>query len=85
MAVDQEKLEAGVRKLLEQNNAGYVEQIRFRIAADAHYLYYFEASTAVQVRRILWENGKGIYVAENADALLILREAIRRIPNTSAA
>jgi hypothetical protein len=85
MRLSQEELEDAVTILLRPTNLIYVEYIRSSIGSDPDYLTYYSLSTTIEVRRILWDLGKGMYVQDDAEAILILKEAIRRIPKSSAA
>jgi hypothetical protein len=85
MKMSQEEIESAVSVLLAPVNLSYVEHIRFSIGTDPDYLTYYQLSTTIEVRRILWDLGRGIYVHEDAEAIFILKEAMRRIPKSSAA
>lgn len=85
MSSTPEEFEQCVAILLSPENLHHVERIRGLMNMDEGYFFFFSGSTAIVIRRILWASGKGIYIADDADAIRILREAIRRIPKTSAA
>jgi hypothetical protein len=85
MSPTPEEFEQCVTVLLNPENLHQIERIRRVMNMDEAYFFFFSGSTAIAIRRILWASGKGIYIADDAEAIRILREAIRRIPKSSAA
>jgi hypothetical protein len=84
MPLSVEDFDQAVTILLRPENLEIVQRMQLILSTDPSYLNYHEASTAIQVRKILW-SAESLYVRDDVDAILILREAIRRIPGTSAA
>jgi len=84
MPLSVEDFDQAVTILLRPQHLEIVERMRLILSTDPSYLNYHEASTAIEVRRILW-SAESLYIRDDADAILILNEAIRRIPGTSAA
>jgi hypothetical protein len=84
MPLSVEDLDQAVTILLRPENLEIVQRMQLILSTDPSYLNYHEASTAIQVRKILW-SAESLYVRDDVDAILILREAVRRIPGTSAA
>ena len=84
MPLSVEDFDQAVTILLRPENLEIVQRMQLILSTDPSYLNYHEASTAIQVRKILW-SAESLYVRDDVDAILILREAVRRIPGTSAA
>ena len=84
MPLSVEDFDQAVTILLRPEHLEIVERMRLILLTDPAYLNYHEASTAIEVRRILW-SFESLYIQDDVDAILILNEAIRRIPGTSAA
>jgi hypothetical protein len=85
MALRSDEVSNAVDILLQRPNLETVESLRDAIKADPFYLVYHHVATANTIRRILWADGRGIYIEVDSEAILILGEAIRRIVNSSAA
>ena len=84
MPLSVEDFDQAVTILLRPENLEIVQRMQLILSTDPSYLNYHEASTAIQVRKTLW-SAESLYVRDDVDAILILREAVRRIPGTSAA
>jgi hypothetical protein len=74
-----------VELLLSWSNLDYVESVEQTLRTDPHHLVYHKLSVAYEVRKRLWAEGRGIYIEDDSIALLILNEALLRIPKASAA
>jgi hypothetical protein len=80
-----DEFQRAVDLLLSWSNIAYVETIQETLRADPYHLVYHRSSVAYKVRSLIWADGRGIYVEEDGVAMLILSEALLRIPNTAAA
>ena len=68
-------LAEGVGILLRDENREFVERLHFVITNDPEYLTFYKASTALVLRRKLWQGG--LYVRTDDDAIEILKEAMK--------
>ncbi len=78
MSLKPGEFKSAVSVLLQRRNVTFVRTIGALLAGNPDSLRYFKHSAAAEVRSRLWNQGNGQYIKEDAEALLILKEAIRR-------
>jgi hypothetical protein len=78
MSLKRGEFKSAVITLLRGRNVKFVRKMGILLESNPEGLTYFRASTASEVRNRLWNEGKGFYIKEDAEALLVLKEAIRR-------
>jgi hypothetical protein len=83
MSLKPGEFRSAVSALLQRRNVTFVRTIGALLAGNPDSLRYFKHSAVAEVRSRLWNQGNGQYVKEDAEALLILKEAVRRATRPS--